>query len=134
MLEPPVGARRRLLDEGKGADKFRKMPNRHPSDRKIFDRPQRMNAPIHIRRNLRLAEKVVLAPRRDAVEVNHAGRCECELGRGAAARHLRGKRRLEWLDILFCHEGWTGFKRAKGTSLAAITPRGVPQGAKRPGH
>src|SRR5208282_3661747 len=89
LLEPPVGTCRRLLNEGKSADEFRKMPNRDTGDREIFDRAERMNAPISICRNLRLAEKVVFAPCRDAVEVNRARHAKRECGTCVAAGSLR---------------------------------------------
>ena len=108
LLEPPVGARRRLLDEGKGADELGKMPDRNAGDRKIFDRAQRVDAPIGIRRNLRLAEKIVLAPCRDAVEVDRAGHGERQ--RGRLCPLAPGKRRWSGSEIVFCHDGQTGFK------------------------
>jgi len=65
-LSRRLAARRRLLNEGKGADEFRKMPNRDAGDREIstartYECP---NKPLP---DLCLAEKVVLAPGRDAV-------------------------------------------------------------------
>src|SRR5208337_1045512 len=111
LLEPPVGGRRRLLNEGKGADEFRKMPNWDTGDREIFDRAKRMNAPISLCRNLRIAEKVVLSPGRDAVKVNRARHVKRECGSCVASRSLRSRRLAERLDILFCHDGETGFKK-----------------------
>jgi phosphopantothenoylcysteine synthetase/decarboxylase len=90
LLEPPVGARRCLLNEDKGADEFRKMANRDTGDREILDRAKRMNAPISLYRNLCLAEKVVLPPGRDAVKVNRARHVKRECGSCVASRSLRG--------------------------------------------
>ena len=76
LLEPPVGARRRLFHKGKGADELWKMPDRYTSNRKVFDGTQGVYAPIGIRRNLFLTEKIMLAPCCDAVKVNLAGHGE----------------------------------------------------------
>ena len=118
LLEPPVGARRRLLNEGKGADELRKMPDRYTGNRKIFDRAQRMNAPIGVRRNLSLAEQVMLAPRRDAVEVDRARRGERERGRHFAVRR---QRRVERLEIVFCHEDGPGSRAADCEARSILT-------------
>ena len=80
LLEPPVGARRRLLDKRQGTDKLGKMPDWNAGDRKVFDRTQRMDAPIGLRRNLPLAEQVVFAPSRYSRKFNRAGHCEREGG------------------------------------------------------
>ncbi len=96
----PGNARRRLLDEGKSADKLGKMPDRNAGDREVFDSAQRRDAPIGLRRNLPLAEKVVLPPCRDARKFDRAGHCEREGGSGVPSW-----RRTERFEMFFCHEG-----------------------------
>ena len=76
MAKTPVGARRRLLDQRQSAHEFGKMPDGHAGDREILDRAQGMDSPVSVGRNVGLAEEVVLAPRRDTIEVNLAGHAQ----------------------------------------------------------
>jgi len=80
LLKAPIGARRRLLDKRKGADKLGKMPDWNAGDGEVFDRAQSMDAPVGRRRNFPLAEQVVLAPSRYSRKFDRARQREGEGG------------------------------------------------------
>ncbi len=54
-----IGARRRLLHPGERADEFRKQAQRDAGDRKVLDRPLRMDAPDASGRQRDLAQAVL---------------------------------------------------------------------------
>ena len=76
------------------------MPDRDAGDREVFDRAQRMDAPIGRRRNFPLAEQVMLAPCRHSRKFGRAGHCE---GEGGSC--IFSGRSAEWFEMFFCHEG-----------------------------
>ena len=65
MTEPPVGAGRRLLHQGKRPDQIGEVADRHAGDRKVLDRTQRVDAPIGVGGHVAFAQQVVLAACRD---------------------------------------------------------------------
>jgi hypothetical protein len=106
------------------------MPDRHTGNRKIFDRAQRVNTPIGVSRNLSLAKQVMFAPCRDAVEVNRARRGERERSRHFAVRR---QRRVERLEIVFCHEDGPGSRAPDCEARSILTTAAlymVPQASK----
>ena len=96
MAKPPVGARRRLLDQRQGAHEFGEMPDRNAGDREILDRPQGVDAPIGVGRDIGLAEEIVLAARRE--------RMKLERTRADELQHCRLWRFCDGLiEISLCH-------------------------------
>ena len=70
LAEAAIGARGRLFDQRQSPNEFGEMPDRNARDGKIRHGAQRVHAPIGVGGNIRLAQHIVLAPRRDIGERN----------------------------------------------------------------